>query len=248
MIKTSREPDEAEIFNYASMAYNNDFFFTGIAPRGGDDPSEHMPEELKQRLELSFGSLETLQTELIMTANAMFGPGFVWLVRQTSPDLATQRNVGDYRVLTTYLAGSPFPGAHWRRQGIDMNTVGGVTDESGDAVLRYFDTQNKANRRRPLHGSSIAGTRFQHEQRLRSPGGADLMPVLCVSTWEHAWVPDYGFDRKLDYLSNWWNSIHWGRVWERSHIGPIVERKVSPTIDLSSLKKEGTKPTAGAKE
>ncbi|PSS03575.1 hypothetical protein BD289DRAFT_380851, partial [Coniella lustricola] len=109
---TSREPDMASIFNYASMAFNNHFFFETLSGTGGQDPAEHMPLTLKEDLELSFGSLETLQRELIITANAMFGPGFVWLVRLRDQSGGPQRF--PYRVLATYLAGSPFPAAHWR--------------------------------------------------------------------------------------------------------------------------------------
>jgi superoxide dismutase, Fe-Mn family len=30
LIQTAREPDSASVFNYASMAFNNHFFFKGI--------------------------------------------------------------------------------------------------------------------------------------------------------------------------------------------------------------------------
>lgn len=230
-IQTSREPGKADIFNFASMAHNNEFFFTGIAPNAGQEPNElDMPKELREHLELSFGSIENLQKDMIFTANAMFGPGFVWLVKQK--DFVHQKNVGQYRILTTYLAGSPYPGAHWRRQGLDMNSVGGVSDQGGDKVREYFDKQNSANNRSTLHGSSK-----QEEERSKSPGGADLIPVLCVNTWEHVWLPDYGCGGKLDFLSNWWRLINWNRVWERALNGPISERTVSPALDPSTLRR-----------
>lgn len=215
------------------MAHNNEFFFTGIAPTGGSDPSEHLPDQLREELEQSFGSMETLQRELMLTANAMFGPGYVWLVRQD--DKLYQRSVGQYRILPTYLAGSPYPGAHWRRQGTDMNNVAGLTDQSGDKVKNYFDSQNHYNSRTPLHGS---GSMFQEDQLKKSPGGAELTPVLCVSTWEHVWLTDYGPGGKFDFLLNWWRVIHWGRVWERSQPTLGAGRPLSTTVNPAILRKQ----------
>lgn len=217
------------------MAHNNDFFFRGIASDVENDPSSLvMPTELKEQLELSFGSIDTLQREMILTANAMFGPGFVWLVKNT--DTIQRRGAGDYRILTTYLAGSPYPGAHWRRQNTDMNSVGGLQD-GGQSVRGYFDAQNHYNNRPSLHGS---GTKFRDEERKKSPGGADLVPVLCVNTWQHVWLPDYGCGGKLDFLSNWWRLINWSRVYERAHPGPLgsqAQRPVNSTFNPQKLRK-----------
>lgn len=214
------------------MAHNNEFFFNGIAPSAGKDPSELlMPGELQKQLAASFGSVETLQREMIMTANAMFGPGFVWLVKQN--DYVSQKNAGQFRVLTTYLAGSPYPGAHWRRQGIDMNSIGGMSDESGETTRQYFNNQNKANNRAPVHGAQVHGVNKQEEERSRSPGGADLTPVLCVNTWEHAWLPDYGCDGKFQFLNNWWRLINWNRVWERSLGDKALSQRANAIYDYN---------------
>lgn len=219
-IVTSREPSKADIFNYASMAHNNHFFFDGLAVKGGADPAEHMPAGLLAELEASFGSLETLQRELLLTADGMFGPGFVWLVRQA--DAAGPQRF-PYRVLATYHAGSPYPGAHWRRQFADMNNLAGVSDRSGDVVRDWYDRQNVARGRRPLHGAAAAATgpgetAILTDPKRRPPGGADLVPVLCVNTWEHAWLFDWGIGGRWNYLAAWWNAINWGKVAERSRL------------------------------
>lgn len=211
LIATSREPHLAATFNYASMAHNNHFFFSGLSKTGGSDRSEHMTEALKNHLEKSFGSLESLRRELVMTADAMFGPGFVWLVQHMDAPGAQAR---PFKILTTYQAGSPYPSAHWRSQGVDMNNHGGPR-EGGAIVKEYFDRQNVANRREPLHGSgggaAAAATRSP-------PGGTNVVPVLCVNTWEHVWMWDYGVGGKTDFLQNWWNIIDWGRVESLSRI------------------------------
>ncbi|RDA92655.1 hypothetical protein CP533_1450 [Ophiocordyceps camponoti-saundersi (nom. inval.)] len=180
ILATAREPKWAPIFNYASMAHNNHFYFSGLSPV----PGVEVPPTLRKELEGSFSSMESLYKELIYTAAAMFGPGFVWLVKAGS---------GDYRVLTTYLAGSPYAGAHWRNQPTDMNTVG--RDES--ANLSAWSARNR--------------------NRDVAPGGIDLKPLLCLNTWEHAWLYDWGHGingdgGKVNFAASWWNYIDWERV------------------------------------
>ncbi|KAG8165256.1 hypothetical protein KVR01_005531 [Diaporthe batatas] len=231
-IATAREPHLAATFNYASMAHNNHFFFSGLSKTGGADRSEHMSEMMRKALELSFGSLETLQREMLLTADAMFGPGFVWLVQQMD---ATGARAWPFKILTTYQAGSPYPSAHWRSQGSDMNNHGSH-GEGGQVVKEYFNRQNTANRREPLHGAAPA----EKNRFARPPGGTDVVPVLCVNTWEHVWMWDYGVGGKMDFLTNWWNIIDWGRVeslsrlsgkramTENPQVGPGVAQVAQP--------------------
>jgi Fe-Mn family superoxide dismutase len=226
LIATSREPHLASTFNYASMAHNNHFFFRGLAKSGGANRSEHMSDELRNQLELSFGSLESLRRELILTADAMFGPGFVWLVQQVDGVGAQAR---PFKILTTYQAGSPYPGAHWRSQGVDMNNHGGA-QEGGAVVKEYFDRQNVANGREPLHGSSAA-----KQSKIRPPpGSTTVVPVLCVNTWEHVWMWDYGVGGKTDFVANWWNIIDWGMVQSLSRIDEKFPMTTSPRVGAGS--------------
>ncbi|KAI1734350.1 Manganese/iron superoxide dismutase [Xylaria scruposa] len=218
---TARDPAQAPIFNYASMAHNNHFFFsqlvnlqnvfaqrsqptptsqTGV-PETQGEPETPAPEEdlfgasenrispkLKQELERNFSSIETLQREFVTTAMGMFGPGFVWLVKNA--------NTQDLRILTTYLAGSPYTAAHWRRQNIDWNTSSG--DKS--TVSAFFD--------RTQAGAGNGGGRFNPQ----APGGVDVVPLLCLNTWEHVWLTDYGIAGKRDYVLQWWETIDWEKV------------------------------------
>ncbi|KAK1250306.1 hypothetical protein MKX08_010309 [Trichoderma sp. CBMAI-0020] len=189
LLMTSREPNQAAIFNYASMAHNNHFFFQGIAPAGTP-----MPEDLRRELEASFSSIDTLRREFVATASAMFGPGFLWLVKA---------GPGDYRLLPTYLAGSPYPGAHWRVQSTDMNTVG----NEGSA--------------RPYYTNQALGARRRVGDL--PPGGIELEPLLCLNTWEHAWLLDWGVGAggnggKAAFVESWWNLIDWEKVHQRSGV------------------------------
>ena len=185
---TAREPSQAPIFNYASMAHNNHFFFQGICPGG-----KPMPASLRHDLELNFSSIETLRRELVVTASAMFGPGFVWLVK-SGPN--------QYKILTTYLAGSPYSGAHWRRQGSDMNTVG----KDGSASDYY---RNKVEAQRRKAAAELP------------PGGIDVEPILCLNTWEHAWLLDWGVGReghggKTAFAEAWFEQVDWEQVARRA--------------------------------
>lgn len=63
---------------------------------------------------------------------AMFGPGFVWLVKNAQST--------ELRILTTYLAGSPYTAAHWRRQGLDMNTQGISANSPAKSFLERTQT------------------------------------------------------------------------------------------------------------
>ncbi|KAI1127690.1 Manganese/iron superoxide dismutase [Nemania abortiva] len=205
----ARNPEEAAIFNYASMAHNNSFFFTQLAnlqtlyeqeaqaqsssQTQGEEvqlerSEERMSPKLKQELEWHFSSIETLRREFLATALGMFGPGFIWLVKNA--------NTQDLRILVTYLAGSPYTAAHWRRQGVDWNT----SSADRGTVSGYFE--------RAQTGAGNSGGRFGHQ----APGGTDVIPLLCLNTWEHVWLTDYGIAGKSDYVHRWWETINWDKV------------------------------------
>lgn len=224
------------------MAHNNHFFFSGLSKTGGADKSEHMSEDFKAYLERSFGSLESLRREIIMTADAMFGPGFVWLVQQMDAPGAQAR---PFKVLTTYQAGSPYPTAHWRSQGVDMNNHGG-SREGGAVVKEYFNRQNVANRREPLHGG---GSDVASRINRIPPGGTNVVPVLCVNTWEHVWMWDYGVGGKADFVQNWWNIIDWGRVQALSRIDTAsYPMSTTPNVGAGPAIGRVSEPAPGAAE
>ncbi|OJD31063.1 fe superoxide dismutase [Diplodia corticola] len=196
VIKTAREPLLASTFNYASMAFNNHFFFGTIA-----DKETPMPDELAESLTTSFSSVDIFKADFLATAEAMFGPGFVWLVWHRQMQ---NLNKGSWKILPTYLAGSPLSDAHYRQQPVDMNTQnhGSAGGLSGADYARQSQIQNSAGVMGP---HSVAG----QAARNRAPGGADVVPVLCVNTWEHVWVPDWGVESKRDFLEAWWRRINW---------------------------------------
>ncbi|KAL9096161.1 MAG: hypothetical protein Q9165_001684 [Trypethelium subeluteriae] len=195
LLAHARDPLQAALFNYASMAYNNHFFFEALASARS---TTTIPTNLANPFITSFGSLDTLRDELLATAEAMFGPGFVWLVQSQD----------QFRILTTYLAGSPLAGAHTRLQPVDMNTqsVGSAGGLTGEDYRRQTEVQNSL------------GNFGDYSEGRRRPGGLDVLPVLCVNTWEHVWLPLYGIAGKRHYLERWWENVDWNVVMSRSRL------------------------------
>jgi superoxide dismutase, Fe-Mn family len=201
LLKYARDPNSAPIFNYASMAHNNQFFFSCLSP---NPPA--MPDVLKKELEDSFSSIETLRREFVLTASSMFGPGFVWLVK------SKERK---YSLLTTYLAGSPYPGAHYRQQPVDMNTE----DKSVSEAIRRMQ-------REPAVNTVGSHGRLSQNQSI-APGGIDITPVLCINMWEHVYLADYGVGAfgvggKKAFAESWWEKVDWSVVANYADIkGPM---------------------------
>lgn len=213
LIATAREPSQAPIFNHASMAHNNHFFFKNLNP-SSSPPS--MPDALARDLAASFSSVESLRREMVLTASAMFGPGFVWLVKAAA---------SDYRVLATYLAGSPYAAAHWRRQDADLNTAAnsGAAD-GGGAGSAWLQNQARGAAggfagAGGFGGGLGAGAGFGALARKEvAPGAADVVPLLCVNTWEHVWLRDYGVAGKRAFLEAWWEKVDWEQVANAANI------------------------------
>lgn len=238
LIKYARQPDLAAPFNYASMAHNNEFFFRCLSPYSSDlsqppkeeahppspyDPEEQrteisqkslnpgIPSDLKILLQKDFSSIESLRQDFVNTAVAMFGPGFVWLVaRRADASRAYQIRRSDFALLTTYLAGSPYPGAHFRRQSVDMSTQAGTKEALLNSVA-----SNKVG---------AMGPKSESAEVSRAPGGFfyenALIPILCINTWQHVWIHDYGIAGKRAYAERWWAHIDWTKV--RENAAPVI--------------------------
>lgn len=180
----ARDPQYAALFNHASMAWNNHFYFDSLA--GSSSNQGIAPgSDLHSSLVSTFGSIEDLRETMIEMAYTMFGPGCVWLVWNRATEPGTQ---DAWRLLPTYLAGTPFPEAGYRQQAVDQNTAGS------------FGAHSRA-------GKMDAN---------RAPGSARLEPVLCVNTWQHVWLHDYGVAGKREYLQRWWDAIDWHQVQTRA--------------------------------
>ncbi len=73
---TSGKSDSVSIFNNAAQAWNHDFYWHSLKPKGGGEP----PAELKQKIEKSFESFDKCKESLTQAATGQFGSGWAWLV------------------------------------------------------------------------------------------------------------------------------------------------------------------------
>jgi Fe-Mn family superoxide dismutase len=75
---TSGQSDHVAIFNNAAQAWNHNFYWRCLRPKGGGEP----PATLKRLMESSFGSVEACKKELSTAAVGQFGSGWAWLVQE----------------------------------------------------------------------------------------------------------------------------------------------------------------------
>ena len=74
--KTSSQANKAGIFNNAAQIWNHTFYWKSLSQKGGGEP----PLILKQKIENSFGNLDSCKKELAAAAMTQFGSGWAWLV------------------------------------------------------------------------------------------------------------------------------------------------------------------------
>lgn len=201
VVDFARDPNHAYKFNVASMAWNNHFFFSGINtdPEAVSQPSSDLLRELNK----NFISLDTLRTEFLATADAMFGPGYVWLVQLN--DVSGK----PMRIMSTYLAGTPISGAHYRKQPVDLNV------HNPDSIQNLNTATAEPINTVGAFGSNAAKQKVKPKLPL---GGTDIVPLLCVNTWQHVWLHDYGITGKRAYLEKWWDKINWEKVRQYTNI------------------------------
>jgi len=100
VVKAGAQKDQA-IFNQAAQAWNHDFYWAQF--KGGH---ETPTGSFNQAVEREFGGMEGLKKKVVQTADAVFGTGWVWLVRDKDkldvlglPDAGTPLAVGKVPVI-----------------------------------------------------------------------------------------------------------------------------------------------------
>ncbi|RMZ82903.1 hypothetical protein DV737_g1938, partial [Chaetothyriales sp. CBS 132003] len=191
----SRRPTDAHLYNFAAQAHHNHFFWNTLSANAN---TLYPARDLHADIEESFDSLQHLRDQMTESAMAMFGQGYVWLMR--SWDSSKQLHV-----LCTYNAGSPFPDAHTRRQTFDS-----ATGQNPSISSRLTSPQNRV-------GSLGKHSRYD---AIYHEGALLASPILCLKVWEHQWLPDYGTFGKEAYVKNWWSRIDWDVVQANCNIVP----------------------------
>ncbi|ODQ68027.1 manganese and iron superoxide dismutase [Nadsonia fulvescens var. elongata DSM 6958] len=128
---TSKKIESASVFNYASQALNNHFYFESINYEN-ETITKPSPELLK-KINEAFGSLDDFRLDFLRAADEHLGNGWVFLVESPEKSLY---------ILATNNAGSPY--TIGRSQILDFNTP--YTSESLEALEQIRDgvmTQEK---------------------------------------------------------------------------------------------------------
>ena len=195
-VATSRQPENAPLYNVAAMAHFNHMFFESLSPQ-----KTEIRDRLLDDIEQSFGSVEELQEDMLNHAMAMFGNGFVWLIRYPLNSVSNMQS--GYRILCTYNAGSPYSDAYRMRQDADRST---------DPMRYVADNQRYATgRTQYMAGAGRSG--FDGANQLKGT------PILCLNNFHHMWLFDYGITGKSTYLQAWWQRINWDKVASRNLVG-----------------------------
>ena len=87
-----------KIFNNAAQAWNHNFYWQSMKPKGGGEPTG----ELKTRIDKDFGSYDAFKTQFSQAAVDHFSNGWVWLVLDK----------GKLKIVDTHDADTPVVHGH----------------------------------------------------------------------------------------------------------------------------------------
>lgn len=74
------------IFNNAAQVWNHTFYWNGLSPRGGGEPTGALLAAITQ----AFGSFDEFKKRFTQTAIGTFGSGWAWLVKNPDGSLAIE--------------------------------------------------------------------------------------------------------------------------------------------------------------
>lgn len=76
VMRAAKDAGAAAIFNNAAQAWNHDFYWKSMRPKGGGVPTG----KLKAALDRDFGGVPEFRTAFAKVAAGQFGSGWAWLV------------------------------------------------------------------------------------------------------------------------------------------------------------------------
>ncbi len=146
VIRAAAKENKTPIFNNAAQAWNHDFFWKCMAPKGGGAPKG----EIAKRIEDSFGGFDKFKDQFVQKAVGQFGSGWAWLIQDG----------GKLDIVTTHDAGTPL---------VDGKTPLITCDVWEHAY--YLDYQNRRADFVKAFVENLANWSFA-ESRLGAPAGA----------------------------------------------------------------------------
>jgi Fe-Mn family superoxide dismutase len=85
------------VFNNAAQVWNHTFYWNGLSPKGGGEPTGRLADAIKA----SFGSFGQFVETFTKTAIGTFGSGWAWLVQRPDGTLAVVSTSNAATPLTT---------------------------------------------------------------------------------------------------------------------------------------------------
>ncbi|RKP35043.1 Manganese/iron superoxide dismutase, partial [Dimargaris cristalligena] len=213
--KSSKQAQQAAIFNYASQAWNLDFFLTTLQANAAASPAATTAASSANAIENDYGTQENFVAEFTHHAMAIFGSGWTWLV---------QDEAGLLRILNTYNAGSVLTPS--RMDEVDGNTnasatpttsgAGGLLQSSESVVSQPTVSMDPwaTNAADPFYKSNYfvntgIGAIRQGGSATQSSG--EYIPLLALNMWEHAYLRDHKMDKQA-YIAHFFNHVNWEKV------------------------------------
>ena len=83
---------EGPLYNNAAQAWNHVFYFLGLSPEGGGEPTG----ELAMAIDRDFGSYGRFYDAFVEAGTSVFGSGWVWLVADGGQRLSIQAGTNAY--------------------------------------------------------------------------------------------------------------------------------------------------------
>jgi len=78
-----RKAPAGGIFNNAAQVWNHTFYFSGLSPQGGGEPTGALAEAINA----SFGSFADFKAKFSKSAATNFGSGWTWLIKNAEGKL-----------------------------------------------------------------------------------------------------------------------------------------------------------------
>lgn len=214
IIATSQKTDRIMAFNYASLALNNAFFLSNLrSPAGAsqdpsdtaylDSPPPSVPQALGHRIEQQWGSITAFKSAFSAAALGMSSSGYLWLVfDDITQSLAIVPTFGAGTVLIQQRL-QKGPRELERLAAIEQKTEAQSGSSEGAAAQSMYS---------PSAPSAPPLTGVPGFARKPDESGQKLSPLLCLSVYEHAWLPDWGIWGKETYLTRFWECVDWTNV------------------------------------
>lgn len=149
-INNARDPHRQRVFNYASQAHNNHFFFQQLVPhaQGSTSPSR----QLQAKINASFGSTDELRAQLVAASGSLIGQGWLFVVEDAFKNL---------QVIAINNSGTPYNFSG--QQLLDFNSPISQQDYEIYEKIREKTNNSETDYTLPIIGISLWDQSYLHD-------------------------------------------------------------------------------------